>query len=285
MKNLLLIFCLCAVASICKAQVKAPRPSPGATISQDLGLTEITLEYYRPKMNGRKIFGNGSDYLVPFNKLWRTGANAGSTLTLSDVVTINGEKINAGKYLIVTKPGKSTWKVMLCDDPKIGGDMSKITDKNTVATWTVSPKELRDEVKTMTFSIDNVSKDNTQADLVLKWEKTAVSLLMKVNYADEVLASIEKYTKVDPNNYASAAKFYYDTNRDLNQALKWINLYLAERPNAFWNVYLKAQILAKMNKKSESIATAKESIKLAKANESGDFGYIKRNESLIKSLK
>jgi hypothetical protein len=151
----------------------------------------------------------------------------------------------------------------------------------------VKPTKLASQVQTLTFNISDISDDNTSANIELAWADVSIKVPVVVNFDAEIMASIAENTKVNPRNYIAAANYYYSAGKDLNQALAWVNLYLAEGTNAtqFWNVHLKANILAKMGNKKEAIATANQSLELAKKSEGGDFGYIKRNEDLIKSLK
>lgn len=269
---------------LAKAQIELPRPSPRGVVIQDVGLTEVKVEYFRPKMKGRKIFGPGDEYLVPFDQLWRTGANSGTKLSFDKNITFDGQELEAGEYLILTKPGKDQWEVIAYKDASIGGNMNALKEENVAARAVVKPEKLTETVKTFTINISDLSEFTRTANLQLAWENTSVKVPIDADYDEEVMAAIESATTVNVNNYVAAANYYYNTDRDLDQALEWVNLYLKENPNAFWHIHLKAQILAKLGKKKEAIETAKESIQKAKNNDGGDFGYIKRNEDLIADL-
>ncbi|ELR70799.1 hypothetical protein C900_03407 [Fulvivirga imtechensis AK7] len=262
-------------------------PSPEGSVSSKVGLTKVTIDYFRPKVKGRKIFGEGGDYLEQYGNIWRTGANSGSKITLSTDVEIAGKKVPAGEYLIFTIPGKDEWKFMLYSDLNIGGNTSAYKEENEVVRASVKPTKLAEKVETLTFNIADISEDNTTANIQMAWDDVSIKVPVKVTFDDVVMKDIAAKTKVNPNNYIAAANYYYTTGKDLNQALEWVNMYLAEGENSkqFWNVHLKAQILAKMGKKKEAIEAAKKSMELAKNFEAGDFGYIKRNEDLITSLK
>ena len=269
------------------SQISTPQASPAGSVYSKVGLTDVTIDYFRPKVKGRKIFGEGKDYLQPYGETWRSGANSGSKLTLSTDVQIAGTKVPAGEYLIFTVPGKDEWKFMLYSDLSIGGNVSAYDTKNEVVSATVKPTKLGQKVETLTFNIADISEDNTSANIQLAWDDVSIKIPMKVEFDEVVMKEIAAKTKVNPTNYIVAANYYYNTGKDLNQALEWVNMYLAEGDNSkqFWNVHLKAQILAKMGKKKEAIETAKKSIEAAKASPQGDFGYVKRNEDLIASLK
>lgn len=268
------------------AQINTPQASSAGSVSSTVGLTDVKIDYSRPKLKGRQIFGEGSDFLQPYGQIWRAGANSGSVLSLSTDVEIAGQKVEAGEYLIFATPGKDEWSFMLYSDLSLGGNVAKYDKANEVLATTVKPTMLSTPVETLTYNISDISEDNTTANIELTWADVSIKVAMKVDYDTEVLAQIEKNTKVDPRNYVAAANYYFNTGKDLEQALKWMNLYLAEGNNSdqFWNVHVKAQILAKMGNKKEAKAVAEESLAKAKASENGDFGYIKRNEELIKSL-
>lgn len=286
-KTLLTILTVCMVAILGQAQIETPQPSPAGSVYTKVGLTDVTIDYFRPKMRGRQIFGEGADYLQPYGTLWRAGANSGTKLTLSTDVKIAGQDVKAGEYLIFLTPGKDEFKFMLYSDLSIGGNVGNYDKANEVMMATAPVTALSTPVEALTYQITDLTADNTGASIQMNWENVSVKVPMTVSFDDIVMAEIKAKTQVNPGNYVAAANYYFTTGKDLNQALEWINQYLAVggNSNQFWNVHLKAQILAKLGKKKEAIATAEESMAKAKANPSGDFGYVKRNEDLIKSLK
>jgi tetratricopeptide (TPR) repeat protein len=269
------------------AQIQLPAPSPAGSVFSKVGLTDVTIEYSRPKVKGRKIFGEGSDYLQPYGQLWRAGANAGSKLILSTGANIGGTDVEAGEYLIFATPGADSWNVSLYSDISLGGNVGAYDKEKEVMNADVTPTKLSTPIETLTFNITDISEDNTTANIELAWADVSVKVPVKVEFDETVMKDIAAKTKVDPRNYVGAANYYFNAGKDLDQALEWMNMYLAVGDNSaqFWNVHTKAQILAKMGKTKEAIATAKESMEKAKNNEQGDFGYVKRNEDLIASLK
>ncbi len=272
---------------IANAQIETPAPSPAGSVYSKVGLTDVTIDYFRPKVKGRKIFGEGDEFLQPYGALWRTGANSGSKLTLSTDAKIAGVDVAAGEYLILSTPGKDEWTFILYSDPSIGGNMNAYKEENAVVKTTVKRKTLSEPVEALTFQISDLSEDNTSANIHFAWADASFKVPIEVSFVDQVLGQIEKATKVDPRVYVQAANFYLTQGKDLDQALAWMDMYLAEGNNSkqFWNVHTKARILAALGKKKEAIATAKESMKMAEDSPNGDYGYIKRNKDLIKSLK
>lgn len=279
---MLSIACIVAFTNL-SAQIQMPQASPSGSVSTTVGLTDVTIDYARPKVKGRKIFGDGSEFLQPYGELWRSGANAGSILTLSTDVMIAGTNVKAGKYLIFSVPGKDSWQFMLYSDLSIGGNTANYDKANEVLRVTVSPETLETPVETLTYNIANISEDNTSADIQLAWENVAVNVPLTVSFDEIVMKDIQAKTQVNPNVYIQAANYYYETGKDLEQALKWMDMGLAANDKAFWNVHAKAKILAKMGKKEEAIATANKSLELAKAAPS-DFGYVKLNQDLIADI-
>jgi len=269
-----------------KAQINIPQPSPKAKVETTVGLTDVSISYFRPSVKGRQIFGSGDDYLQPYGVLWRAGANSGTVLSLSTEATIAGNKIEAGEYLIFMTPGEDEWEFKLYSDLSLGGNVGNYDESKEIMSVIQEVETLEEPVETLTYQISDISADNKSANIHFRWENVSLKVPFQVSYDDLVMAQIEQYTKVNPRNLITAANYYYTNDRDLKQALKWIDTYLAEGNNSaqFWNLHLKAQILAKMGNKEEAKRVAKKSIELAKENSSGDFGYIKRNQDLIDSL-
>jgi Protein of unknown function (DUF2911) len=283
MKKLFTII-LVAVCFIAEAQVQVPQASPAGSVSSVVGLTTIKIDYSRPRVKGRKVFGE-KDVMHPYGQIWRTGANNGTKISFSDDVTVEGTKVAKGEYLIFSWPGATEWTVSLYKDLSIGGNVDGYKVENEVAKFKVKTEKPAMKVETFTVSIDDIAEDNKSAKVTIGFENAVFRFGVAVDFDATVMKSIEANTKVSPNNYIAAARYYYDTNKDLKKALEWVDLGIAGNPNAFWNVHFKAQIQQKMGDKKGALATAQQSLDLAKKSPDGDFGYIKLNEDLIKSLK
>ncbi len=284
MKKVLLFAMMATFCLGANAQIATPAASPAGSTYSKVGLTDITIDYSRPKMKGRTIFGEGDDALVASGKIWRTGANAGTIVTISTDIKVEGQDLPAGEYMLLTIPGKDEWTVIFYKDKSIGGNMSAHKEEENQLKVTVKPTKLTEAVEALTFNITDFSGDNTKAAIQLAWANTSVKVGIEVNFDDAIMAEIKEKTTVNDRNYAAAANYYFNNDKDLSQALKWMDMYLENHPKEFWNVHTKAQIQAKMGDKKGAKATAKQSLELAEASERGDFGYIKRNEDLIKSL-
>ena len=282
-----IIIALFLALNICAyAQIDTPAASPGATLITKIGLTDVKINYSRPRIKGRKIFGaTGTDFLTPYGAIWRTGANAGTVITFGDNVEVEGKKVAKGDYLLLTIPGATEWTIILYKDVAMGGNTDGYKQENDAARFTVKSEKLTEKVEMFTIEVTDQSDDNTTAKIQLAWENTSVKFGVKVDIDAKITASIESnINERIPNTYASAARYYLESNKDLKKALEWINIAVAADPSAFWNSYLKARIQKAAGDKAGAIATAQKSIETAK-KAPNDFGYVKQNEDLIKSLK
>lgn len=285
MKNCITIMLLTFVWTA-QAQIQTPQPSPAGSVSSVVGLTDVKIDYSRPQMKGRKIFGDGADFLTPYGQIWRTGANNGTIISFSDDVTVEGTKVAKGEYLLFTWPGATEWTVSLYSDLSLGGNTADYDKSKEAANFKVKPQKLTETVETLTLNITDIAEDSKSANIQIAWENTSVKFKVGVDFDSKVMATIEANTKVNPANLIAAARYYHATKKDLKQARAWTNEYLAAGKNAeqFWNVHFKAQLLKDMGDKKGALAAANQSLEAAKKAAS-DFGYIKLNEDLIKSLK
>ena len=277
---------LAAGTLFAQAQIQTPAASSAATVSSVVGLTDVKIEYSRPKAKGRKIFGEGKDVLIPFGQIWRTGANNGTKITFADDVKVEGNAVPKGTYLLFTWPGASEWTVALYKDLEIGGNTANYDKNKEQANFKVKSEKLAEKVETFTMAITDIADDNTSAKIQISWENTSVKFAVMAEYDAKVMKAIEAGTKVNPSNLLASARYYFDTKKDMKQALAWVNEYFADGKNndQFWNIYFKAQVQKALGEKAAATATAEKSLELAKKAPS-DFGYIKQNEDLIKSLK
>lgn len=275
-KYLFVLLAFCSIHSFSYAQLKTPAPSPAQTVKQDFGLSNIELSYSRPGKKGRKVIGD----LVPYDKVWRTGANQATTLTFGEEVIIGGKTVPAGKYGLLTIPGKDSWTIIITkqldvtspDAYKKESDIVRISSK---------PIALKDAVETFTILFANITP--TSCELHIMWENTAVVLPIKVDIEKKVMAQIDEAMKTDKPPYFAAASYYFDNGKDLKKAKEWVVKAVEADPKAFYMVHLQAKIQSKLGDKAGAIATAKRSIELSKEAKNND--YVALNEKLIASLK
>lgn len=257
-------------------QLKTPQPSPIQTIKQDFGLGTIELSYSRPSMKGRKVFGD----LVPFNAVWRTGANSATTVTFSDEVTIGGTKVAAGKYGLLSIPSANEWTIIITKQLDVTSPAAYKQESDVVRVM-AKPMQLPMTIETFTANFGNIT--NNSCELHLFWEQTLVSLPITTDVDGKVMAQIDNIFNKDNRPYYGAAVYYADNGKDLNKAIEWFDKAIAQNPNAFWVHYQKAKALAKAGRKSEALEASKKSMELAKAQKNSD--YVTLNEKLQKDLK
>lgn len=276
MKKIILLFSALMLTVSIQAQIETPQSSPFQKIEQKVGLTDVTLEYSRPSMKGRTIFGD----LVPHDKMWRTGANASTKITFGDDVEVGGKTLTAGTYAIYTKPGNSSWEVYFYSDASGWGLPEKWDDSKVAAQVSVQVYPFPMDVETMTITFDDLKND--EATLGLLWEKTYIGVPIKFNTDQTVTASIQK-TMNGPsaNDYYAAAVYYFEAGKDVNQAKSWIDKSIEmNKDPKFWQLRQKALIYAKAGDKKGAIEAAKKSMELAKA--AGNTDYIAMNEKSLK---
>ena len=257
--------------------LKTPAPSTAQTVKQAFGLGDITLDYSRPSAKGRVIFGE----VVPFGKLWRTGANAATKITFSDDVTLEGKAVKAGTYAIYTVPNKDSWEVILYSDLTMGGNTSNYKAENEVIRVVVKPTALTKSVETFTINLSDVTATSTTLEFI--WEKTSVPVKITTEIDSKIMKNIETSLAADSRPYFQAASYYYDNNKDLNQALIWVNKAVEQNPKAFWVTMLKARIELKLNDKKAAIATAEKTAALATEAKNDD--YVRMANDLIAEAK
>jgi hypothetical protein len=236
-------------------QLDLPRPSPKATVSQTVGLTDVTITYCRPSVKGRVIWGG----LVPYDQVWRTGANEATTITFSDDVTIEGTTLPAGTYGLFTIPGKNEWTVVFNKGAKQWGAY-EYKQADDVLRVQVKPQAAEFH-ELMTFSFPAVSTESAQ--VALAWEKLQVAFTFKVNTIDKVLAAARKAID-DWRVPYRAATFCLDNNVNLTEARGWMDKSIAMK-ETMYNLAGKARFLALDGKKADAIALAKRAITVGKA--------------------
>ena len=279
MKQLFLsvIFVAASMATYAQSSLKLPALSPTAKISQDFSVSNIEISYSRPSMRGRKIFGD----LVPYGKVWRTGANSATKLKIGEDMEINGQKIKAGEYALYTIPDKDSWRIIL--NTGVGNwGAEGYSSENDVAHFTVKPGKLEEDVQTFSINITDITFNTCKIELV--WERTKVVLSVVANNGDAVAANIDKAINHPPTiPYFQVANYYYETNQNTDMANSYVNKALEQDPKAYYMWYLKARIEKRLGHNDEAIAAAKKSMELA-AGTAFEGDYIHNNTVLIDEI-
>jgi hypothetical protein len=276
MKKLVLFaFALTLMFSV-NAQIETPAPSPFSKVEQKVGLTDVTLEYSRPGMRGREVFGN----LVPYGKLWRAGANKNTMITFSDAVVVDGTTLKAGSYAIFITPNEDSWDIIFYSDTNNWGAPKELDDTKIALKTTVKTMKMPMTADTFTITIGNLT--NNSAELGFVWENTMANVKFEVPTDAKVAAAIEK-TMAGPsaNDYYASAVYYMQEGKDLETAKTWMDkaMSMVKEP-AFWQLRQQSLLYAKMGDKKNAIATAKKSLEGAK--EAGNADYVKMNTDSLK---
>lgn len=276
MKKILFLFAIAAGNASFAQTLTTPQPSTTQTIKQNFGLSAIELSYSRPNAKGRTVIGD----LVPFGKVWRTGANQATTVSFGDDVTIGDKKITAGKYGLLAIPDKENWTLIITKQLDVTSPAA-YKEENDVVRINVKPVALKEKVETFTIQFMNVKAST--CDLNLQWENTSITFAISTDVDSKVMSQIDNMMTKDNLPYFTAAMYYMDNGKDLNKALNWFNKATEQNPTAFYMFYQKASCLAKLGKKTDAIVTATKSRELSMAAKNAD--YIKLNEDLLKTLK
>ncbi|HEX3419906.1 MAG TPA: DUF2911 domain-containing protein [Candidatus Udaeobacter sp.] len=263
-------------------KIEFPAASQHSVVKQRVGLTDVEVDYSRPNKNNREIFGG----LVPFDKLWRTGANAVTKINFSKPVTLGGKQIPAGEYALFTIPTADEWTIIISKDSKVQS-AADYKQENDAARVTAKPEPFPIAIETFTIALGDVK--GASATLNFLWDKTRVPVKLTTDDVEQVSkqldAVVSAKTPLDPRTAYQAAAFYYDNNKDMNQAAKWIDQALEKNPDAYFMHYKKAQIQAKLGNKKEAIVSAQKAIDILKKDKAPDESAIKNAQQIIDSSK
>lgn len=276
MKKIITALTFFAISTITMAQtLNTPQPSPTQTVKQNFGVGNIELNYSRPSAKGRKVFGD----LVPFDKVWRTGANNATVLTFSDDVTIGGVAVKAGKYGLLSIPNDGEWTLIITKDVNVNSP-ALYKQENDVVRVQAKTNKLKEKVETFTIQFANIT--NSTCDVELSWDATKVVLPVSTNTDGKVMAQIENVFNKDNKPYYAAASYYYDNGKDLIQAKEWANKAVAANPKAYWVVLLQARIFEKLGEKDAAKEACTKVISLATEAKNDD--YVKMANELMGKL-
>jgi hypothetical protein len=267
-KSILVVLLVLSFVKVGLAQLDLPRPSPNSSVMQYVGITKVEITYSSPGVKGRKIWGG----LVPYDKVWRTGANDATEMHFSTDVKINGQNLPAGKYSFFTVPGETEWTVIFNSRTDIEGlDYQEDAD---VLKLKVKP-ETGGFRERMTFLIENNTND--AADIVLHWEKLRLILKMEVATNEMIMKNAEKEIGDTWETPYRAANYCLQQNINLDKAMEWVNLSISLK-ETYWNTKVKAQLQAKEGKKNEAIKTMTKAIAMGEKmdNEPFDFSAMKK---------
>ena len=260
------------------SQINTPRVSPASEVEQMVGLTEIEIEYSRPSMRGREVFGN----LVPFGKVWRTGADNSTKISFDTDVIISGKTIQSGTYSIFSIPNKESWEIILYSDVELWGVPRDWSENKIVFSSMFDVKKLKKSNTVETFTISFNDLTNNDVNMSISWENTSVDIKIEVPTRSMVESDINKVLSDNPksSDYYAAAVFYRQENINLDKALEWMNkaIEMNESPR-FWQYRQQSLIMAANDRFADAVDAAKKSLNLAIEADNQD--YIKMNRESI----
>ena len=271
-KVLFILLSVISTATIAQG-IKMPAPSPAQSIKQDFSLSSVEVKYSRPVIKGRKIFGD----IVPFGKLWRTGANSPTTVTFNEDVKIAGQALKAGTYQLISIPSQFSWEIIF---NKGTNGVFNYKPEEDVLKVKIAASVLSQSVESFTIHFANVISN--KMEMVISWEKVAVSIPIETEIDAKITASIDKAMAADTRPYFESASYYFETGKDLKKSLEWAMKAVEANASAYWIWHLQAKIQAKLGDKASAKASAEKSIALAKEGKNED--YVTLNLKLIQSL-
>lgn len=279
MKKFALLFFTVSMCFSLEAQIQTPAPSPFSKLEQKVGLTDVTVEYSRPAMRGRKIFGD----LVPFDAIWRTGANQNTKVTFSDDVVVKGKELKAGSYAIYTRPNEAVWEVFFYSDTENWGTPQEWDASKVAATVKVETMDIPMPIESFTITIDDLH--NNGGVLGIMWENTYVGVEFTVPTVKKATKSIEETmantADLKAGDYYAAGSYYFAEGMNMEQAKEWVNKAVEmDGGKAYWMMRTQSLIYAKLGDKKAAIEAAKKS--LAAAQAAGNQDYVKMNKDSLK---
>ena len=275
MRTKIITLFLAFAAIAVQAQIQTPQPSPSSRVDQTIGLTEVSVEYSRPAMRGRTIFGD----LVSYGKVWRTGANLRTKFTTSTDITVQGGELKKGTYGILSVPNADSWDVIFYTEAAGGGAPAELDESKVALRVKAKPQPTGYDMENFTIAFGDLA-DGSTGMMYIMWEQTRVGLKIGTPSNEMAMKSIERVMAgPSAGDYFQAAGFYHKSGKDLDKALEWASKAVEMNPDAFWMSRQKSLIQADMGDKKGAIETAK--VSLAAAEKAGNMDYVKMNKESI----
>ena len=268
---------LCLAAQLVTAQIKLPSPSPGATVMQIVGTTDLTVKYSRPGLKGRTPF---TDAFVPTGKVWRTGANQATAFTTSTDLMVNGKMLPAGSYALLSIPAVDDWTLIFSKNLTVSEPTYK--PEEDALRVQLKPTKGGETVETFTIGFSDLTDSTAKMNIQFGDVKAAADLKVDVN--TNAAANVDKAVAEKPDDPAvlqAAASYNLSKGRNLEQAMGWIDKSIAAK-ETFRNLYVKAQLLGKMGKFAEAVPLAQKALTLGQSSNDAAFPFFK--EGIEKSI-
>src|SRR5690625_122638 len=260
-------------------EFKMPAPSPTVSINQDFSTSFIKLEYSRPAVKERKVFGE----LIPFGEVWRTGANATCKVTFGEEVEVAGKMVKLGTYTLYSIPGEKEWKIILNTELKNWG-ADGYDEKKNVLVADLPVIRLKENQESFSLFIENMT-DNS-ADLVLSWADVRIEIPVKADNHERIMKHLETAMRGENPPYMRAASYYLSKGERLEEALKYIEMAIRENPEAYYMYWTRARIYEKLGRNDEALKSAQLSAEMAKkTSEAYAYEYEQNFKKMQDRLK
>ncbi len=266
MKQFIVIAATLFSWSVQAQSVKLPQPSPTQTVKQNFGLGNIELSYSRPALKGRTAFKEASE-LAPIGKIWRTGANGATTLKFSDDVTVNNVLLKAGKYGLLSIPGKKSFELIITKDTTVSSP-NDYKAANDVVHFTAPINKAGDRAELFTIQFANITYETL--DLELTWGNVSLTLPISTNIKDRVKADVLKSIDSDKPAYSAIANYYFDIEKNYTKALEYVTKGISAIKPSYAGYFLKAKIEKELGDKVSAKADAEKAVELATAAANDD---------------
>ena len=267
MQKLFILLSIFLTFPALNAQLKSPVASPRANLSQNIGLVNISVDYSRPSKKGRTIFGN----LVPYNKIWRTGANQATTFSVSDDIKINNQLVPKGEYHIYSVPREKRLDLIIYNKTDNWGSLKEFDESLIVARVVSEFIELPFSVETFEISFDNISNNGSTINII--WDNKLAIYYLDALTKEKMITNIESVLLKNPkpSDFQKAAVYYYEEGLDKEKAFKWINkAFESYKDPKYWQLRVKALIYNYYGMEKEALKIAKEGLKQAKKSGAPD---------------
>ena len=265
------------MANQAQGQLKLPALSPNAKLSQDFSVSNIEISYSRPSMRGRKIFGD----VVPYGKVWRTGANAPTKIKIGEDLEIGGQRIKAGEYALYTIPNRDNWEVVLNTGVAPFGP-NGFPKENDIARFNIKTSMIEGNCQTFTMLITDITYTTCKIEMV--WERTKIVIPIIAHNNDNIEANIDKAINHPAQvPYFQAANYYYETDKNMDKAKMYVDKALEQDAKAPYIWLLKARIEKKMGHYDDAIMAAKKSMEMGKGTTNEDQ-YMRDNTKLVDEI-
>lgn len=265
------VFCLFTIlsfATVFGQEIELPRLSPKASVMYTIGLTEVKVNYSAPAVKGRTIWGD----VVPYDKIWRGGANEATTIEFSTDVNVEGSNLKAGKYSLFFIPGETEWTVIFNKKSDQWGAYTYEESEDALR-LTLTPKMNEGMQERLTYTIHDMKMD--MGYVKLAWEKMRLYIRFKVDMMEKSMANIMKALEnSSPEKkwtvYAQGAQFLLDAEGDLDQALEWAKKSTDQFSHS-WNWYIRAKVEARMGDMEAAVASGTKSAETGLAAETDKY--------------